>query len=121
MTATPAERIRELTQHMLRKKYYVVLWHGKGVDITPHLPDHLQYMIALEKYGILFASGPLSGTMGDGMTVLRAGSIDDARAIAARDPFVVNNLRTFEIREWTVMEGSVGLTVNFSDQSVTLT
>jgi hypothetical protein len=33
---------------------------------------------------------------------------------------VVNGLRTFEIREWTVMEGSIGLAVNFSDRAVTI-
>ena len=37
---------------------------------------------------------------------------------AARDPFVVNGLRTFAIREWTLNEGSLGLTVNLSDQTV---
>jgi hypothetical protein len=27
-------------------------------------------------------------------------------------------IRTFEVREWTVMEGSLGVRVNFSDQSL---
>jgi uncharacterized protein len=55
------------------------------------------------------------------MTILRISDADAARKIAEADPFVVNRLRTFEIREWTLMEGSVGLTVNFSDQSVQVT
>ena len=79
-------------------------------------------MIGLEKKGVLFASGPLTAApgkpAGDGLTILRAASAEEARAIAAADPFVVNKLRTFEVREWTVMEGSLGLTVNFSDQSL---
>jgi len=70
----------------------------------------------------LFASGPLAAAAGqpagDGLTILRAESAEDARAIAAADPFVVNKLRSFEVREWTVMEGSLGLKVNFSDQSL---
>jgi uncharacterized protein YciI len=86
------------------------------------LPQHLEYMIGLEKQGVLFASGPLTAAQdrpaGDGLTILRAESAEAARAIAATDPFVVNKLRTFEVREWTVMEGSLGLTVNFSDQSL---
>jgi len=34
------------------------------------------------------------------------------------DPFVINRLRSFEVREWTLMEGSFGVKVNFSDQSL---
>ena len=43
------------------------------------------------------------------------------REIALADPFVINKLRTFEVREWTVMEGSIGVTVNLSDQTLQLT
>ena len=81
-------------------------------------------MIGLEKSGVLFASGPLADaegkTRGDGLTIVRAASAADARKIAEQDPFVVNKLRTFELREWTVMEGSLGIKVNFSDQSLEL-
>ena len=41
-------------------------------------------------------------------------SLDEAREIAQADPFVISKLRTFEVREWTVMEGSIGVTVNLS-------
>ena len=124
MSASGEERIRQLTQRMLRKKLYVVLSKGGATadQIGAVLPQHLEYMIGLEKNGVLFASGPLTAAAGkpagDGLTILRAESIEDARVIAATDPFVVNKLRTFEVREWTVMEGSLGLKVNFSDQSL---
>jgi len=124
MSASGEERIRQLTRRMLRKKLYVVLSKGDATadQIGALLPQHLEYMIGLEKKGVLFASGPLTAAAGkpagDGLTILRAESIEDARMIAATDPFVVNKLRTFEVREWTVMEGSLGLKVNFSDQSL---
>jgi uncharacterized protein YciI len=121
---SPEDRIRHLTQGMLRKKLYVVLSKG-GADperLARHLPEHLEYMIALEKKGVLFASGPLSdaeGTMrGDGLTILRAASAEEARRIAETDPFFVAGLRSFEVREWTLMEGSFSVRVNFSDQSL---
>ena len=72
------ERIRELTKAMLRKKLYVVLSKGGAAPeaIAEHLPRHLEYMIGLEKKGVLFASGPLAeadGKMrGDGLTIVRA-------------------------------------------------
>ena len=124
MAASAEERIRHLTKGMLRKKLYVILSNGGATpdQIGAVLPDHLEYMIDLEKRGVLFASGPLTAApgkpAGDGLTVLRAASEDDARKIASADPFVINKLRTFEVREWTVMEGSLGLRVNFSDQSL---
>jgi uncharacterized protein len=120
------QRIRELTKTMLRKKLYVVLSKGRATadDIAQHLPRHLEYMIDLEKKGVLFASGPLAeadgATRGDGLTILRAGSAAAARKIAEADPFVAKGLRTFELREWTVMEGCLGIKVNFSDQSLEL-
>ena len=121
------ERIRELTQRMLRKKLYVVLSKGGATaeQIIAALPQHLEYMIGLEKRGLLFASGPLTveagKPAGDGLTILRAASSEEARTIAAADPFVTSKLRTFEVREWTVMEGSLGLKVNFSDQTLDIT
>ena len=121
------DRIAALTARMLKKKLYVVLsmpLDGGGDKLPMHLPAHLEYMIANEKKGIVFASGPLSeadgSQRGRGLTVLRAASVDEARAIAAQDPFVINGVRTFELREWTLMEGSFGVTVNFSDQSMTV-
>jgi len=123
MTSSAEARIAELTQGMLRKKLYVVFSKGAANPdrIRDVLPQHLEYMIDLERRGLVFASGPLAseeGMRGDGMTVLRTASAEEARRVAAADPFVAQGLRTFEVREWTVMEGSLALKVKFSDQSV---
>ena len=127
MPSSAEERIRQLTKGMLRKKLFVILSKGGATpdQIGALLPQHLEYMIGLEKTGVLFASGPLADaegkTRGDGLTIVRAASATDARKIAEQDPFVVNMLRTFELREWTVMEGSLGIKINLSDQSLELT
>ena len=124
MAASAEERIRQLTKGMLRKKLYVILSKGAATpeQLGGVLPHHLEYMIGLEKRGVLFASGPLATTpgqpVGDGLTILRADSEADARKIASADPFVVGKIRTFEVREWTVMEGSFGVQLNFSDQTL---
>ena len=118
------ERIAELTQKMLRRKFYAVLSQPSSSPerLKPLLPAHLEYMIGLEKRGLLFASGPLSDGAGPpsgaGLTILRAASAEEARALAEADPFVTNGVRTFDIKEWTIMEGSLGLKVNLSDQSI---
>jgi uncharacterized protein len=118
------ERIADLTRRMLRKKLYVLL--SKPVvepeKLKPFLLAHLEYMIGLEKRGLVFASGPLSDgegpPTGAGLTVLRAKDAKEARALAEGDPFFANGLRTFELKEWTIMEGSFGLRVNLSDQTI---
>jgi hypothetical protein len=119
-------RIAALMQKMLRKKFYVLL--SKPVvtpeKLKPVLAAHLEYMIGLERRGLVFASGPLADAdaaaplSGHGLTVLRAKDAKEAQAIAEADPFFVNGLRTFDLKEWTVMEGTLSLRVNFSDQSV---
>src|ERR1700685_74748 len=122
-----AERVADLTRKMLRKKFYVVL--SKPVvapdKLQPFLSAHREYMIGLEKRGLVFASGPLADgegpPTGHGLTVLRAKDADEARALAEADPFFVNGLRTFDLKEWTVMEGTLGVRVNLSDQSIEVT
>jgi uncharacterized protein YciI len=119
--SSPEARIRELTTPMWRKKLYAVLWDGRRADLRPHLVAHLEYMIGLEKAGKIFASGPLDfGASSDGLTVLNVASKEEARALALQDPFVINGVRSFQIREWTIMEGSFGIQVNYSDRSIEL-
>jgi uncharacterized protein len=118
------ERVAGLMRKMLRKKLYVLI--SKPVvppeNLKPFLLAHLEYMIGLEKRGLVFASGPLADgegpPSGHGLTVLRAESAAQARALAEADPFFANGLRTFDLKEWTVMEGTLSLRVNLSDQSV---
>jgi uncharacterized protein YciI len=118
------ERVDDLMRKMMRKKLYVVLSKPAvpPEKLKPFLMAHLEYMIGLEKRGLVFASGPLADgegpPSGQGLTVLRASSAAEARALAESDPFFVNGLRSFELKEWTVMEGTLGLRVNLSDQSI---
>jgi uncharacterized protein len=118
------ERIAELTQKMLRRKLYVILSQpsSRPERLKALLPAHLEYMIGLEKRGVLFASGPLSDgdepPNGAGLTILRAKNAGEAREIAEADPFVANGVRGFELKEWTLMEGTLGLRINLSDQTI---
>ena len=121
------ERVADLTRKMLRKKFYVVLSKPAVTPdkLQPFLSAHLEYMIGLEKRGHVFASGPLTDgegpPSGQGLTVLRAKDANEARALAEADPFFINGLRSYELKEWTVMEGTLGLRVNLSDQTIEVT
>ena len=117
-------RAAELMQKMLRKKLYVLISKPLVApeQLKPLLATHLEYMIGLEKRGLLFALGPLidenGAPTGHGLTILRAKDAAQAREIAEAEPFFANGLRSFEIKEWTVMEGTLGVRVNLSDQTV---
>src|SRR5258708_29540325 len=105
------DRINELTSRMLQRELYVVLTTPIKTmsELLPLLPDHLNYMIDLEKRGMLFASGPfLAGKdllPGTGMTILRAGSLEEAEAIAGEDPLHKSGIRTLEVRTWQLNKG----------------
>jgi uncharacterized protein YciI len=117
-------RAAELMGKMLRKKLYVLISKpiASAEKLKPLLATHLDYMIELEKRGVLFASGPLTepdgAPSGHGLTILRVKDAAEARRIAEAEPFFAQGLRTFELKQWTVMEGTLGLRVNLSDQSV---
>ena len=117
-------RAAELMGKMLRKKLYVLI--SKPLvppeKLKPLLATHLDYMVDLEKRGVLFASGPLTepdgAPSGHGLSVLRVKDAAEARRIAQAEPFFAQGLRSFELKEWTVMEGMLGVRVNLSDQSI---
>ena len=123
MSAELKSVIETLTSKMLKKQLFVVLWKSFGHPdlVKRDLPKHLDYMIGLEKRGVVFASGPftpaLGVSMGDGLTILRAASIDEARVFANSDPFVLSGARTYDVREWTIMEGRLGVELDFSDRT----
>jgi len=81
--------------------------------IAAHVDEHVAWLLELEREEVLFVSGPLlsgPGTgPGSGATAIRATDEDEARLIAAGDPFVLAGLRTFEVHRWRVNEGSVSI------------
>jgi hypothetical protein len=127
MASEPQSQIpataEELMAKMLKKRLYAVIWKsfGKPDLIKETLAKHLHYMIGLEKRGALFASGPFTpgngAQIGDGLTILRAVSLDEAKVFANSDPFVIAGARSYDIREWTLMEGRIGIRLDFSDNT----
>jgi uncharacterized protein YciI len=110
-----------LLARMMQKKMFVILSsiQAEPEALRPHLASHLKYLIDLEKRGILFASGPFSNAegqlTGDGLTIVRAASFEEAVKIANEDPFTLCGLRTPSVRRWTVNEGRIQVSVDLSD------
>jgi uncharacterized protein len=115
-------RTKQLISRMWGRKLWVVMSKGNGRDIVPHLAEHLDYLIALEAEGKIFASGPMNVPgSGDGMTILKVETEEEARAIASADPLVTQVGRTFTLHPWTVNEGQMTVTVSLSQMALRLT
>lgn len=107
---------------MLRKNLYVVLTtpvNGLG-PIMENLKPHLDYQIELERRGIMFGAGPFFDDAeaewhGEGMVIIRANSLVEAREIAAADPMHKSGARTFTVRPWLLNEGTVTVKITYSN------
>lgn len=112
-------RINTLLEPMLKIRMYAVINHPlkPAAEIMPFVPDHLEYMIQLEKSGILFASGPFvepGVLVGSGLTILRATNLEQAKSYMDEEPLVKRGLRDYQIWEWELREGRFNLSLEFA-------
>ncbi|MGA3246894.1 MAG: YciI family protein [Paraburkholderia sp.] len=119
------EEIGALLAPMLKKVLFVALSKAVATSdrMLPHVAEHLRYMNDLEERGILFASGPFvqEGVLvGDGLTILRAESLDHARQLMEEEPLIKLGMRTFELRKWELREGRISISLNASRSSFDL-
>jgi uncharacterized protein YndB with AHSA1/START domain/uncharacterized protein YciI len=77
-----------------------------GVFASPDFPRHIQFLKSLQENGTLVAGGPLPDTAGEGMTVVRAINVDQARRVVAaaqhEDGSVTSGLLDVRVRPWRV-------------------
>ena len=103
--------------------HYAVIseFTNKEGDRAAMRDQHLTYQKKLEEEGNLFAAGPLlreDGEMaGIGLIILKAGSLEQAKAIADNDPFHKSGLRTYKIWPWKINEGGIDLKIRFAARS----
>jgi uncharacterized protein YciI len=113
--------VERLKARMLKRSFFVM---SRTIVEPAKLPTlalpHYQWIIELEKQGVVFASGPLfkrDGSAGVGMTVFRVTDYEAAEALAASDPFCTGGAATYDLQRWQINEGRLTVTVDFSDQS----
>jgi uncharacterized protein YciI len=124
MDLTPTAQ--DMLRAMLNKPLFVALRNPADLSKSAALLEaHLQWAVAAERRGELFASGPFiaegapPGSLG-GMTIVRAASHTEARKILDQDPFVREGVVSIDLRKWSVMEGGITLSMRFSDQTARL-
>lgn len=124
MTDKPTD-VHPLTKKFLGKEFYLVVTRPvRSPEIEKKLADHLTHQVEMERRGIMFAAGPLYARDSEvpeaGMFVLRANSFEEAESLAKEDPLHKAGLRTFTLQKWRVNEGSLTITVNFSNSTMSL-
>ncbi len=120
--AVTREDLLEASKEMLQKQMYVYFTtptSGMG-PVMENLEAHLKFQVELEKKGIMFGAGPHwtddeKRWEGDGMVIIRAGSLAEAKEIAASDPMHASGARSFTIRPWLMNEGAVTIKLTYSD------
>lgn len=82
--------------------WYIVLSRSlpeKEIEKQKNYEAHARWLDDQHRAGRLLFSGPT--TDGDyGIYIMLAESLDEAKAIAARDPHHSEGIRTMEVREW---------------------
>jgi uncharacterized protein len=123
MEQVPASVIIEKSQKTsLAKLLYIITSSAiKDLEsVNRFLPAHLEYLHSLEKKEILFGAGPLFSEdgayfTGNGMIIVRADSITEAQQVADNDPLHQNQVRNYQIHPWLLNEGSIKISVSYSD------
>ena len=116
--------ILDASKGMLQKQMYVVHTfptNGMG-PVMENIEPHLKFQIELEEKGIMFGAGPFWDDAeekweGEGMVIIRAGSLSEAKEIAASDPMRSSGARDFTVRPWLMNEGTVTVKIRYSDGS----
>ena len=114
-------QVVEASANMLHWQVYVIHTtpsNGLG-PVMENLEPHLEYQQRMEREGVYIAAGPHweddeDTWRGDGMIVVRARNLAEARQIAENDPMHQSGARTFTVRPWLINEGTITVKVNFS-------
>lgn len=119
---TEAEaELAALKASFVRTSWYAVVLDSSGLRPGPRLvADHLHWLKAKEASGELVLTGLRFGESGgpvDGLTILRATDLDQARRIAEGDPLVTAGA-TFTLHRWDVAAGSLPISLRLSDRSI---
>ena len=120
---TPDLSVEQLHARMLKKPLWVVITRAVAPpqEVRRHLKAHLEHQIRLEKSGIMYGAGPATrpgeAAAAFGLIIIRARDEAEARRIADSDPMHASGVRQYELYAWSLNEGRIAMTLNFSDQS----
>lgn len=115
--------VERITARNLKKRFFVALSYpiASENEMMKHMEDHFTYMV--EQQDKIVLSGPFimpGVTVGEGLTVLRTETEEEARDLMSNEPLVKLGLRRFEMKCWQVQEGTLTVTLSASESTFKL-
>jgi uncharacterized protein len=87
-----------------------------GRSLSAEVVDlHAEHLAQLDGAGKLVLAGPIPERAG-GLIVLRAASLEEARAIAEEDPLVRGGFQTYEVGTWLMSDRENNYRPNFQPE-----
>jgi uncharacterized protein len=81
-------------------KFFAALLPVRDLEKSQEFrPAHVEFLDQKSKEGKILARGRFVDGAG-GLIIYKADSLEDAKKIAASDPYVVNGARSLELHEW---------------------
>src|ERR1700728_1775793 len=123
MTEQPDTNVEDMMARMLKKRLWVIMTRpvAPPEQVRRQLKAHLEHQIRLEKAGIMYGAGPATrpgeNAPSFGLIIIRAKDEAEARRIADSDLMHSSGVRAYELYAWSLNEGRISVTLNFSDQS----
>jgi hypothetical protein len=125
MSQDAASRAAAIQGALSREQCYVLMMRPNpdAPPLTVSAADmriaHHEYLLDLERRGILFGAGPFvdeAGTRhGAGMIIVRAASRAEAEAIGHAEPYTAASQRLMDFLPWQRNEGNIRLNLRFAD------
>lgn len=100
-------------------KYFAVLYRcrpGQAHRVMEEAGDHIRWVQAQIKANRFLCAGPFvnaSGAFDDGLAIVKGKSKIDVEEAVRADPFVINGIRDYEIREWDYHVDEQGYRIEF--------
>lgn len=90
------------TENQSVVKYVILLSMNPGRSFNEELiRSHVAYLRELQSMGKLVMCGPFVDVPG-GMLIIQAADLEEAKALAERDPFVKSGTENYELRAWEI-------------------
>ena len=127
MSEDLAQQVVALSAKLSREQCYLLMMKPNpdarllppGISREQLRIRHHEYLVDLERLGIIFAAGPFADIgekpSGSGMIIVRAKNREEAARIGGQEPYTQAGLRLMEIIPWQRTEGSIRLELRLAD------
>jgi uncharacterized protein YciI len=97
LTLAPSTRRSKGKESVMNESIYVIFLENAKPLSREAVEQHVSHLRALDDADKLVLCGPFADYAG-GMVAIRAASLEEAHAVANKDPFVAGGFRTYSIR-----------------------